>query len=49
MLSPEDFARLDETSDVLGYPWAWADLLRADAAYARADIVRGADAARPFR
>ena len=46
ILSPEDLAQLDETIDVLGDPQALADIREADAAYARGDVVRGADAVR---
>lgn len=46
LISPEDLAQLEETIDVLGDPAALADIREADAAYARGDVVRGADAIR---
>lgn len=49
ILSPEDLAQLQETIDVLSDPQALADIREADAAYARGDVVRGADAVRQLR
>jgi antitoxin YefM len=49
ILSPDDLAQLEETIDVLGDSAALADIRVADAAYARGDVVRGADALRQLR
>jgi antitoxin YefM len=49
ILSPEDLAQLQETIDVLSDPQALADIREADAAYARGDVVRGAEAVRQLR
>jgi len=49
ILSPDDLAQLQETIDVLGDSQALADIREADAAYARGDVVRGADAVRQLR
>ena len=49
ILSPDDLAQLEETIDVLGDSEALADIREADAAYARGDVVRGADAVRQLR
>ncbi|HEY5135455.1 MAG TPA: type II toxin-antitoxin system Phd/YefM family antitoxin [Candidatus Nanopelagicales bacterium] len=49
ILSPEDLAQLEETIDVLGDRQALTDIREADAAYARGDVVRGADAVRQLR
>jgi prevent-host-death family protein len=49
LLNPSDLAALEETIDVLSDPAALADIREADAAYARGDVVRGADAARKLR
>ena len=49
IVSPEDLAQLQETIDVLSDPQALADIREADAAYARGDVVRGADAVRHLR
>ena len=49
IVSPEDLAQLQETIDVLSDPQALADIREADAAYARGDVVRGADAVRQLR
>jgi prevent-host-death family protein len=46
LISPEDLAQLEETIDVLRDPQALADIREADEAYARGDVVRGADAVR---
>lgn len=46
LISPDDLAELEETLDVLSDPEALADIREADAAYARGDVVRGADAVR---
>ena len=49
LISPEDLAQLEETIDVLSDPAALADIREADAAYARGDVIRGADAVRRLR
>ena len=49
ILSPDDLAQLEETIDVLGDSEALADIREADAADARGDVVRGADAVRQLR
>lgn len=49
LISPGDLAQLEETLDVLSDPEALADIREADAAYARGDVVRGADAVRQLR
>lgn len=49
LISPEDLAQLEETIDVLRDPQALADIREADAAYARGDVVRGAEAVRELR
>ena len=49
ILSPDDLAQLEETIGVLGDSEALADIREADAAYARGDVVRGADAVRQLR
>ncbi|MBB1511245.1 type II toxin-antitoxin system Phd/YefM family antitoxin [Tessaracoccus sp. MC1627] len=49
LISPADLAELEETLDVLSNPDALADIREADAAYARGDVVRGADAIRSLR
>ncbi len=49
LISPDDLAQLEDTLDVLGDPEALADIREADAAYARGDVVRGAEAVRALR
>lgn len=49
LISPEDLAQLEETIDVLSDPAALADIREADAAYARGDVARGAEAVRRLR
>lgn len=49
LISPEDLAQLEETIDVLSDPAALADIREADAAYARGDVIRGAEAVRRLR
>ena len=49
LISPEDLAQLEETIDVLSDPAALADIREADAAYARGDVIRGADVVRRLR
>jgi prevent-host-death family protein len=49
LISPDDLASLEETLDVLRDPAALADIREADAAYARDDVVRGAEAIRQLR
>lgn len=49
IISPDDLAQLEETIDVLADPNALAEIREADAAYARGDVSRGADAVRPFQ
>ena len=49
LISPEDLAQLEETIAVLRDPQALADIREADAAYARGDVVRGAEAVRELR
>ena len=49
ILSPDDLAQLEEPIDVLGDSEALADIREADAADARGDVVRGADAVRQLR
>ena len=46
---PTRHAQLEETIDVLGDSEALADIREADAADARGDVVRGADAVRQLR
>jgi antitoxin YefM len=46
LISPEDLAQLEETIDVLSDAEALADIREADEAYARGDVIRGADAVR---
>lgn len=49
LISPEDLTQLEETIDVLRDPQALADIREADAAYARGEVVRGAEAVRELR
>jgi PHD/YefM family antitoxin component YafN of YafNO toxin-antitoxin module len=49
LISPEDFAQIEETIDVLGDAEALADIREADQAYRRGDVVRGVEAVRQLR
>ncbi len=49
IISTDDLAQLEETLAVLSDPDALADIREADAAYARGDVIRGADAVRRLR
>lgn len=49
LISPEDLAQLEETLDVLRDSQALSDIREADEAYARGDVVRGAEAVRRLR
>jgi prevent-host-death family protein len=49
LISTEDLERLEETIDVLSDATAMAAIREADAAIARGDVVRGADAVRAVR
>ncbi len=49
LISTEDLAELEETLSVLNDPEALSDIREADGAYARGDVVRGADAIRRLR
>lgn len=49
LISADDLTELEETVSVLGDPDALADIREADAAYARGDVVRGAEAVRDLR
>jgi antitoxin YefM len=49
LVSAADLAELEETLSVLSDPEALADIREADAAYARGEVVRGADAVRALR
>jgi len=49
ILSPEDLAQMEETIDVLSDPKALTDIREADAAYAKGDVLRGADSVRRLR
>lgn len=49
LISPDDLGQLEETLSVLADPEALADIREADEAYARGDVVRGADAVRRLR
>lgn len=46
VIIPEELDQLEETLSVLSDPEALADIREADAAYARGEIVRGAEAVR---
>lgn len=49
LISTDDLTQLEEKIDVLSDPDALADIREADAAYARGDVIRGADAVRRLR
>jgi len=49
LISATDLAELEETVSVFSDPSALADIREADAAYARGDVIRGADAVRRLR
>ena len=49
LISTEDLERLEETIDVLSDAEAMVGIRDADAAVARGDVVRGADAVRALR
>ncbi len=49
LISPEDLAQMEETIDVLSDPGALGDIREADQAYARGDVIRGAEAVRQLR
>jgi antitoxin YefM len=49
LISPADLESLEETLSVLDDAEALADIREADAAYARGDVVRGAEAVRRLR
>jgi antitoxin YefM len=49
LISPADLESLEETLSVLDDAEALADIREADAAYARGDVVRGAEAVRQLR
>ena len=49
LISAADLVELEETVSVLSDPDALADIREADAAYARGDVIRGADAVRRLR
>lgn len=49
LISAEDLAELEETLSVLADPEALADIREADAAYAREEVIRGAEAVRALR
>lgn len=46
LISPNDLAQLEGTVELLGDAEALAEIREADAAYARADVVRGVEAVR---
>ncbi len=49
LISIDDLAQLEETADVLSDPAALADIAEGRTAYARGDVIRGADAVRALR
>ena len=49
LLSVDDLSALEETLFVLSNPAALADIREADAAYAKGDVLRGAQALRDLR
>jgi antitoxin YefM len=49
LISAADLAELEETVSVLSDRDALADIHEANAAYARGDVIRGADAVRRLR
>ncbi|MBA2767702.1 MAG: type II toxin-antitoxin system Phd/YefM family antitoxin [Sporichthyaceae bacterium] len=49
LISPEDLEQMEETLAVLGDKEALADIREADEAYARGDVLRGAEAVRSLR
>jgi antitoxin YefM len=49
ILSPDGLEQMEETINVLSDPEAPADVREADAAYARGDVLCGADSVRRLR